>query len=509
MPDLLAFFGRLHPLLLHLPIGILVGLAIMEAVAAKRGNGPTAPLLVRLAALVAALTATTGWLLHEEPGYADSFTLEWHERLGIATAACTIVCAILRSRGSVKHYRISLGLTVALLLPTGHFGAEMTHGAGFIFEPLFEGAGEPTEPPGAFANYGEHIAPLFAARCTTCHGPRKQKNGLRLDSPEFLLAGGEGGKVLRPGMPDKSALLYRLLLPLEDEDHMPPEYKAQPGPVEIELVRTWIAAGAPFEAPFELQDAGAMPRAPTAEEVDLLGPAPTHALLALRERFIHVEVVSAGTNALWIDYAAPAADIIDADVLDLLEPLENHVAELSLARTAITDAALAVLTDMDRLRRLDLRQTAVGDGGLAHLAGIESLAELVLVHTPVTDASIDTLLTLTGLQQLWTWNSDLSPEGIALLRAERPGLVLDTGEPPAAKALETEDDLVLTSDAPPVDDPDPGEALSAQNTECPISGQPVDPAYVVLFEGKLIGFCCENCPTQFWSDPELFRDKLP
>ena len=211
-----------------------------------------------------------------------------------------------------------------------------------------------------------------------------------------------------------------------------------------------------------------------------------------------------------MDFAAPADDIGNQDALGLLWPLEHHVAEFSLARTHVTDGAMDVVGNLLRLTRLDLGGTAVGDAGIARLSGLDSLTELILVGTQVTDASVETLLALPALKRLWTWESGLTEQGVARLRAGRPDLVLDRGDLATGEPLEVEPDLVFTGDAPLLDAPADaaGGPLAAANPACPVSGQPVDPRYAVLFEGRLVGFCCPNCPGKFWADPEAFRDKL-
>ena len=168
--------------------------------------------------------------------------------------------------------------------------------------------------------------------------------------------------------------------------------------------------------------------------------------------------------------------------------------------------------DMPRLRRLDLRQTSIGDVGLAWFEGHKNLEELVLVRTGVTDASTSTLLNLPALRRLWIWESQVTPTSRALLRSDRPELFVDAGDTADSTALETEADLVLTGDAPPVDGPPPEvdlTALKLVNDTCPVSGSPVDPAFTILYEGRAIGFCCPNCPKTFWLDPVPFLEKLP
>ena len=53
----------------------------------------------------------------------------------------------------------------------------------------------------------EEVQPLLASRCLTCHGPDKAEGGLRLDSREAALKGGDSGPALVPGKPNESLLL--------------------------------------------------------------------------------------------------------------------------------------------------------------------------------------------------------------------------------------------------------------------------------------------------------------
>ncbi|MCE9611775.1 MAG: DUF1549 domain-containing protein [Chthoniobacter sp.] len=86
---------------------------------------------------------------------------------------------------------------------------------------------------------------VLAHSCTKCHGQNKQKGGLRLDTKEAVLKGGDDGAVLTPGKPAESDLLRRVLLAKGHEDAMPPK----DGPLDsrdLETLRKWVAAGAPW-----------------------------------------------------------------------------------------------------------------------------------------------------------------------------------------------------------------------------------------------------------------------
>lgn len=85
------------------------------------------------------------------------------------------------------------------------------------------------------------IRPLFAQQCVSCHGPQKQKGGLRLDEPQFITRGGDSGKIIIAGSPEKS-LLFQAVSYNDDALKMPPRGKL---PAEqMESLRRWIAGGA-------------------------------------------------------------------------------------------------------------------------------------------------------------------------------------------------------------------------------------------------------------------------
>src|SRR5688572_25898079 len=78
------------------------------------------------------------------------------------------------------------------------------------------------DPP-ANANefFEKSVRPALANHCFECHGPQKQKAGLRLDSREAILAGGDTGPAIVPGHPEQSLLIKAIAY--KDELRMPPK----------------------------------------------------------------------------------------------------------------------------------------------------------------------------------------------------------------------------------------------------------------------------------------------
>ncbi|HEY3789587.1 MAG TPA: DUF1549 domain-containing protein, partial [Urbifossiella sp.] len=91
-------------------------------------------------------------------------------------------------------------------------------------------------------DFERDVKPIFAKRCASCHGPDKQKGGLRLDRKGPALAGGDSGPAIVPGKPAESSLLKRVASTDPDE-RMPP--KGDPLSTErIAALKAWIEHGA-------------------------------------------------------------------------------------------------------------------------------------------------------------------------------------------------------------------------------------------------------------------------
>jgi mono/diheme cytochrome c family protein len=88
------------------------------------------------------------------------------------------------------------------------------------------------------------VRPVLADSCISCHGPAKQRGGLRLDSRAALLKGADSGPVLVEGQPDKSSLVRAVRY--ADQIKMPPAPKTKLAPEAIEALTEWVRMGAPW-----------------------------------------------------------------------------------------------------------------------------------------------------------------------------------------------------------------------------------------------------------------------
>ena len=242
----LAVVGRAHPVLLHAPLGLLPGIALLEfgAVLLRRPVPRGAVLALAWACTAAAVLATVSGLVLAGESHDGGQTLGQHKIAAFVLTGLCLLASILAFLPARAPFRITLALALAAMVPTGHLGGTMVHGKDFLFAPLRE---KPTVPPDVVLSpFQRDIAPILERVCTQCHNPDKQKAELLLTTPEGIRKGGQNGVVLVPGDPDNSPLLVRCLLPLHHDDHMPPAEKPQPTAAELATLRAWIAGGAAF-----------------------------------------------------------------------------------------------------------------------------------------------------------------------------------------------------------------------------------------------------------------------
>jgi uncharacterized membrane protein len=260
--DLVLFLGRFHPVLVHLPIGGLVLLGILEVLSKVprfKGVAQNNRVIIALVAAASVATALLGWMLSQAGGY-DPQLLPLHKWAGFAVAAVCTLAWLLNWRGCPRAYRLSLAATLVVLVVASHLGASITHGRDFLtqFAPkplraLLGGDNRSMAAPVRTSDLAQRpvfkalIQPILERRCSTCHGPEKHKGNLSMESYEALVKGGKDGPALVAGKAFDSPMIHRLLLPLNDDDHMPPDGKPQPTLAEIAALQWWIENGAPAD----------------------------------------------------------------------------------------------------------------------------------------------------------------------------------------------------------------------------------------------------------------------
>lgn len=289
----------------------------------------------------------------------------------------------------------------------------------------------PCAPLTAAVSFEKEILPFFKERCLDCHQATRIENGkekkpkadLRLDAPWAIMKGGENGSVLTPKDSSKSSLYEVVTLPSDDDLHMPP--KGDPlTPEQIKLLKQWIDEGADFggwEGSSEGKPAdafaGAKSVAKPREHDELfkrlsaeVKPLPEAVTKKTAEAGAQVFALQVSSPLVRVDFLTGVTQCSDEKITALL-PLKEHIAQLDLGRTKITDAALATVAQFPRLVNLDLRQTAISDKGIESLTKLKNLRSLNLYGTAVTDAGLKNLAAMKSLRNVYLWQSKATEAG--------------------------------------------------------------------------------------------------
>jgi len=460
--DWTYFIGRFHPVLVHLPIGFLLVAALLE-IGKRTGkisvSDSSITFILFWSAVGATMACIAGYLLSLGGGY-DEELLSDHQWQGIGVAVFAWIAWLFKS-GNVSIgsaiYLPALVLSTILTFTAGHDGGSLTHGDGYLTqytpEPFRSLAGIPprTEEkteikPITDINqavvYKDIVQPILEMRCVQCHNANKQKGGLRMDNMAMLLKGGEDGPVFVSGKALESAMIKRCLLPETDDDHMPPKGKPQLSESQITLLSWWIEQGASADKKVSdlkiseqvkpaLASLTSGSGSENAKSVDspVLGlqvPVPNDkAVEAIKKAGLLVMPISHDKNLLEVS-AVNASGFGDGQI-NLLSSLSEQIIWLKLGGTKVTDAAVKEIVKLKNLNKLHLEYTAVTDAGLTTLKDLQYLEYINLVGTKITDAGLKNLASSKSLKNIYIWKSAVTENGVAEVQKLHPDLHIVNG----------------------------------------------------------------------------------
>jgi hypothetical protein len=308
----ILFWGRFHPIALHLPVGAMALLTIVETLCLRRSFenrwAEAALFLCLFFAGSSAVAIILGSMLGRDGFEGGAYKM--HTILGVVVGILAIAGMFARlfamqklmngkaSGFMLEASRFFLLVNVGVMSVGAHFGANMVHGDKYLTQHAPTGMGKSIHAfegwllsfvadkkdeklaPAALAEtpatdnkappvstpqsvtpqsttpqsaatadaklvFRDVITPLFEAKCNSCHCEQKVKGKLRMDDYELLMKGGaDGSNTIIAGKPDESLAIIRLMLPEDDDEHMPPSEKPQFTKEETALLRWWIQAGA-------------------------------------------------------------------------------------------------------------------------------------------------------------------------------------------------------------------------------------------------------------------------
>jgi uncharacterized membrane protein len=440
IPQWLQPVGRLHPLILHFPIVVLIMATTLEffrfkeRFRAEKLYHDFTTYLWLTGALFAAFTATMGLFLAKEPGY-EGATLQWHKWFGVSIVFVSTIIYWCRTAGwyNVKVARWGAGFVVLCLVIAGDFGANLTHGENFVLAPVWHPEKEKV-PVNKALVFRDVIQPVFESKCTSCHNPDKTKGGLMLTGEKNVLKGGKDGKLFVAGQPQLSLLLQRIHLPEGEKKHMPPSGKPQLTADELNLLYLWIKENAEFNkkvidlpANDSLRIIAATflkPAEETEEHYDFAS-ADEKLIKKLNNNYRVIYQIARESPALGVNIYNKKS--YQPKALEELSGIKKQVVSLDLNKMPVKDAELKTIAQFENLQSLNLNFTDITGNSLKELAPLKHLKNLSLAGAKLNPQVVNQISKLKSVTKVAIWDSGLSDKEISELQKSNKNIDFITG----------------------------------------------------------------------------------
>ena len=449
LTELLDFLGSLHPLIVHLPIGIVLLTIAIDVFMRNKNNSVQRVITMGwfFSFFSGLLAALFGWFLGDNGYYFES-QIDIHKWSGIAFVSICFIIWLLRyiNFRFTKSFNRSVNLTSIILLTiTGHFGGEMTHGQNYLFENLpytQKKISVTTLSETKRSNndslfvYEDLIHPVLEEKCIACHNQNLASGGLNMSSIETMIKGGNSGAGIQNGNPFKSLIYKRVSFPHDHPKFMPPTGV----PLSYDQIATlewWIDNGAEKQMPVTL----------TRNDPKTLRLMELQYGLDLREKtFLETLTLSSpskedlksieGEEYIW-RFLNPEQSFLDLkftkkkiEINDLLkvQSIKNNITWLNLADCMLNDNHLSYISNFPNLTRLKIQNNPlVTNKGIEALQKLEHLTELNLYGTRVSNNTLITLGQMKSLKKLFVWNTRITDKDIADFKALHPDVEVIAG----------------------------------------------------------------------------------
>ncbi len=444
------FFGRFHPLLVHLPIGFLLIAFLMEVLARYRKLPESIDRAITVTYLAsflgAAGAALSGWFLSENGAYSPE-VLSVHKWMGISVMILSLILFVLRWKKPFRNPVVPFGLSVLVVIlvsVTGHYGGSLTHGDDYLYEYApgwvrtvagYEDTGVDLSAlsPDSVLIYPHMVRPILESKCVRCHADGNMAGGFNAAYYSTLFEEGDDGIPVSPGSLTGSELFRRITLPTSSRKFMPPNGHPLSF-TELQILRYWIEQGADSLQRFEYTTMTPELVALMKRDYEMdLSPRPFYekiaadslsadALKALEEAGFRAAFLAEGNYYLDVKFSG--------DTLASLEGLQDtreNVLFLDLSGVVLSGNAYAELSGLTYLNRLNLGGAILPEGLLDNVVQLEYLEALNVYNTNVSAEDLEAALTAPGLKRVYLWQTGIPDSIVDGWRTQYPHLQFDSG----------------------------------------------------------------------------------
>lgn len=423
--------GRLHPLVLHFPLVVLLIYAIwvilVDKQDSKRWHDGFSEVLLLIGVITAVMAAFSGFILSQEQGY-EADALFWHKWSGVAISlSCLFWYGFLKYLPPWKIYSKVFATMVAIvLLVGGHLGGNLTHGEDFLTASFVseQDSGEKVAMQDALF-FNDLVKPVLEKKCYSCHNEQKSKGDLQMQTEILLKKGGKNGMLWDTTKADLGLLISRLHLGIDDKKHMPPRGKPQLTSEEIVLLATWVKSGSQFDQkvaslgsddPVYVYAQKIFGGSRTEEQYDF-DAASNDEILKLNTSYRLVAPLAIGSPALVVNFYNRTS-FKSSDISDL-KSIKDQIVSMDLSKMPLKDADLKLISDFKELRTLILNFTDLKGTSLSDLNGLNKLKTLSLSGTVLQLEQLDAIKKMPALEKVFVWSTGLDEKALGKLKLNK------------------------------------------------------------------------------------------
>lgn len=450
--DILIFFGRIHPLVVHFPIAFLLLAALVEAIAKQpkfQSLKNYTHYLWALGCISAFFAIVFGYFLSLSGDYNED-TVFWHKWSGIVLLFLSIICYyISKKKVSLPYYgnRVLIFLIAVTVFYTGHLGGNLTHGSTYLLEYApnsirsLAGMSEkkiPREKVTVLDSadvYLDLISPMMDRRCVSCHNQDKKKGDLDVTSFVNLMKGGENGDVIIPNDAEASDFYRRITLPKSHDDFMPSEGKQPLTKNEVALIGWWINNNAPSNGYFTQlnpdEDITKVAKQYLGLDKNSLfnkkvNPPKKEVIDSLSSQGFILNKLMKDNYYLEANFSISEKRITKQG-FEILLQLKDQLIWLNLSQSNITDDYLQKIAQLENLIKLNLSKNNISDKGLIQLSSLQNLEALNLYETKVSDSLLTVIPKLKNLKRLYLSESNATDSIVNQLKKgnEKLSIIFD------------------------------------------------------------------------------------
>jgi len=451
--DISSFFGRLHPLLVHLPIGFLILSILIETysnIFKNQINHRIISFSWFLSFMSSAFSALFGWLLAETGLYIEE-NLYLHKLFGFILVGMCFVAWVIRlsffKDFIPKNFKSFVNFVIIIILfITGHNGGNITHGENYLFEYA------PDEIKNRFIEdknllaeisisldsielYSNIIEPILINKCISCHNNEIKRGNLDLSSLPLLTKGGNAGSPIDKMNPRNSLIFKRINLPVDNIKFMPPD-----GPIvsydEINTILWWIKNSdksndvlSSIEIPDEIKislnkiynidfsDKQWFEKI-SVQELD------ESKLTNIDKSVFQVKFISSNKKFVSVKYLKNNFSEVE---FDQLEAIKNHIAYLFIKDSNLSDKSLLNFLNLKNLVSLDIQKNSISDEGVKTLQKLENLEVLNLYGTKISKNSLEIIESFKNLKRVYVWDTKISKKDLESFNRDNSSIELVGG----------------------------------------------------------------------------------